>query len=259
MDSMTKEQIIISIISAVLGSSVLNGIITHILYNKKLRKEQKVRVQNMVWDKIIEALEQVRTIELKIRVQENYNFQNNLETGTYVDMFEGFGIYPAVMNDSASFIEFYGLVNDARGKWAKYLDPKVAAYLYYMERYCIELMQYLHKSKLSEDFPRAGTVFIFDLQKWQRNYEKLLVKRINKPKHKVYIEDGRAWKRAKKKVIKKFWNTSFLNALINNIDNPHIDVLKAMLFGTENIEKVLEKSTEYAKRHPIKKKMGKLY
>ena len=256
---MTKEQIIISIISAVLSSSVLNGIITHILYNKKLRKEQKVRVQNMVWDKIIEALEQVRTIELEIRVQEKYNFQNDLQIGIHVDMFDGFKIYPAVMNDSSSFVKFYESINDARVKWAKYLDPKVAAYLYYMERYCLELVQYLQKCKLLKEFPRAGTVFVFDLQKWQRDYEKLLVKRINKPKHRVYTEDGRAWGRAKKKVIRKFWNRSVLNALIHDIDSPHIDVSRMILFGTDNAEEVLKKSKEYAKRHPIKKIMGKLY
>ena len=41
---MSKEEIIISIISTILGSSVLNGIITHLLYKNKLKKERRSKL-----------------------------------------------------------------------------------------------------------------------------------------------------------------------------------------------------------------------
>lgn len=255
MEPITRGQIIISIISTILGSGVLNGIIAHILYNRKLRKEQKVRVQNMVWDKIIEALEQIRDIELKVRVQEKWNFREELEAEGYIDAFEGAGIYPEIMNDHDCFFNFYTEINEARSKWAKYMDPEVGSYLYYMERYCLQLIQYITKNGLVNNYPLAGTVFIIDLQKWQREYEKLLVKRLNRPKHKVYTEDGRSWKRAKKKIMKKFWNTSCLKALIEDRNTPPVNVLKAMLFGTNDMKKVFRELDEYRKRHPIKSRL----
>ena len=43
-----------------------------------------------------------------------------------------------------------------------------------------------------------------------------------------------------KKVIRKFWNRSVLNALIHDIDSPHIDVSRMILFGTDNAEEVLK-------------------
>ena len=38
---MAEEEMIIAVISTILGSSVLNGIVTHILYRSKLKRELK--------------------------------------------------------------------------------------------------------------------------------------------------------------------------------------------------------------------------
>lgn len=255
---MTKEEIIKFIISAVLSGVFLNGIATHILYSRKLKKEQKARSQNVIWDKIAEALENIRNIELRCRVIEIYQIEDRLKDEEYIQAFVNEAIYPEVMNDSETFIGFYESVNQSRSKWGKYLDPKVGAYLFYMQNYCVQLIDFINKNNLSNNYPVAGTVFIFDLQKWQKEYEKLLVRRINKPKHKVYVEDGIRWERAKKRVLKKLWKTSMLYNLISGVDNPKIALVKAILFGADDMEKVLKDSEEYSKKHWIKRKLHRL-
>ena len=50
---MSRTEIIVSIIIAVLGSAGLNGLITHMLYNSKLKKEQKMRAKDIIWEKIV--------------------------------------------------------------------------------------------------------------------------------------------------------------------------------------------------------------
>ena len=54
---MQKQEIIFSIISTILGSSVLNGIVTHILYNNKLKKELKYKGNDMIAQDIANSLQ----------------------------------------------------------------------------------------------------------------------------------------------------------------------------------------------------------
>ena len=220
MDSVTKQQMIISVISIILGSSVLNGIITHILYSRKLKKEQIARSENVVWDKIAEALECIRIIELKLRSQEIFNAEKCLttkeeENSEDVNIAKSQIVYLEVMNDSKTFFDFFVEINEARETYGRYLDAEVGAYLYYMQNYCMRLMKYINNNGLKDDYPTAGIVFSCDLQKWQRAFEKLLVKRINSPKHKIYVEDGFWWEYKKRKMDRKFWKKSVLYKLIN--------------------------------------------
>lgn len=54
---MDKEKLLLSILSTILGSSVLNGVITHILYNNKLKKELKNKGNDMIAQDIANSLQ----------------------------------------------------------------------------------------------------------------------------------------------------------------------------------------------------------
>ena len=59
---MDKEQIINLVVAAVISGTVLNGIITHLLYSNKLKQEQRIRGRSVIGDRITEALIKVRDI-----------------------------------------------------------------------------------------------------------------------------------------------------------------------------------------------------
>lgn len=253
LEPITRTQLIISVITAVLGSSVINGVVTHMLYNRKLKKDQAMRGQGMIWDKIAEALEKARDIELKSCIHEIYQLEDRVKGTDYLKFFGTETYYLAIMNDPYTFHSFLTEVNDLRNNYGKYLDPSVDAYLYYMQNYTFQLMDYLNKNNIT-DYRYAGTLFIFDILKWQQSFEKLLVKRINNPKRKVYIEHNAKWKRITKKLDKKLWRKSYLYTLVENVDNLNHDVAIAMLFGIddEKIPDLNARSDKEARKFRIK-------
>ncbi len=104
---MDKEKLLLSILSTILGSSVLNGVITHILYNNKLKKELKNKGNDMIAQDIANSLQFFRNLELELTTQEIYNIENELnERGSDINLFGGECIYPAIFNDWASYDSF---------------------------------------------------------------------------------------------------------------------------------------------------------
>ena len=200
-----------NIINTKIGVAVMTAVVTaslNLIYNKwHIKKEQKVRFENVTGDRIAEALCAVRDIELKSGIQEVYDIKNRLNEPD-LDMFSLGGIYPEIMNSPNDFTNYFERINEARKQYERYLDYETAAYLYYIENYCLTLMKYMGDHQQLE-FPLAGTVFIFDLQNWQKAYEKEIVKRINSPKYYVCAKDGWRWEYEKKKIMNKFWKNLF--------------------------------------------------
>ena len=225
---MSRTEIIVSIIIAVLGSAGLNGLITHMLYNSKLKKEQKMRAKDIIWEKIVSAFEEIRQLEQKAKEQEIFDFESIFKKEGYTDFFKDVGHYPAIMDSFDTFFGFFKEVNDARGKLALYIDPEVGAYLYYMHSYSMKLMEYMKKNNLVENYPLAGCFFFQDILNWQTHFDDVIVKRLNRSSYKLYSEHGEKWEKAKKKVEDKLWNESVLCKLINNIDDPYIEMIKGI-------------------------------
>lgn len=212
---MKKSEIIIAII----GSAGLNGIITHILYNSKLKKEQKMRAKTNIWNKIVECLEQVRELELGAKSQEIYNFEEMISGGGYTDFsFDGLR-YPSIMSDADTFFSFFTKINEARAQMSQYLDPEVGAYLHYMSGYAFQLMDYLKKNNLAGEYPLTGCFFFQDILAWQNALDTVVVRRLNKSSYKLHSEHGIRWNFAKKKVYMKLWRKTMLFKLIYDIDD----------------------------------------
>ncbi|MFD2628771.1 hypothetical protein [Oceanobacillus kapialis] len=216
-------------IFSVLGGGLGGVILTHLFYKSKLKKEQKIRFQNEVGDRIAKSLIEVRDIELKADVIEVYDIENQLESrGSNLNIFESSAIYPAIMHDKQSLIDFINDISFARYNYEKDLDCQVAAYLLYIERYLSELSLFL--SDFDEDaMPTLGTIFIADIQKWQRSFDNILVKKINSHPTKFERHHGFRWKLEKNRTRKKLYYVSILYRLKSDYKSDIINLARGII------------------------------
>lgn len=76
-----------NIVNTKIGVAVVTAVATTILnviYNMwRMNKDQKMRFENVIGDKVAQALDAVRDLELKINVQEIYQVEDCLEKKEY--------------------------------------------------------------------------------------------------------------------------------------------------------------------------------
>lgn len=213
---MTKGQIVVTIIGAILSSSVLNGIITHILYSNKLKKEMKNKGNDMIAQEIQKSLQFVRNLELDLAKIEIFDIENELdERGSQVDLFNGECTYLAIFNDWETYNQFVDKIHECRRVYEKNLSVKIALNIVYIDRYINQLSLFMSEYGGEEELPFWGTIFIFDLQKWQRKIDKLLVKEINKYSYKLESHETKKWKRLRKKELIGQYEETILYYLLN--------------------------------------------
>lgn len=212
---MKKWEFIITIVSAILGSSVLNGLFTHILYNSKLKKELRNTGNNMIAKIIEESLQYVRNMELQIKTQEILCIEEKLnQRGAQVNLFEGECIYPAIFNDWDSYNKFVDTIHECRSKYEKNLSCKIALNLVFIDRYINQLSLFMSEHGNEELLPYWGALFIFDLHKWQSRMDKMLVKEINKYTYKLESHETKKWKRKRKKELDGQYKSTILYYLL---------------------------------------------
>lgn len=212
---MDKEELLLSILSTIFGSSVLNGVITHILYNNKLKKELKNKRNDMVAQDIANSLQFFRNLELELTTQEIYNIENELnERGSDVNLFGGECIYPAIFNDWNSYNAFIEKIHICREQHEKNFSCKIALNLVFIDRYTKQLSLFMSENGNEPALHFWGTIFIIDLQKWQKKIDKLLVKEINKYSYKLESHASNKWKKLRKKELVKQYESTILHFLL---------------------------------------------
>lgn len=248
---MSREEIIVTVIAAVLSSSFLNGLITHFLYKNKLKKEQEIGHKNMIGERVKEALLEARELELQCTEQEVYKPEETFQEQEF-SYFEDYAISLGITRDMETFFEFMSNITRVRKEYEQFLGFKEAAFLYYIERYCNEFSHMLGKYGLP--FDEAGALFIPDFQRWQKRYEKLLVRKINHPSYKIYDKNKKGWEREKRRINKTLWKKSLLCKFENDKTYPEIMVLKAIVIDKDEKKamELIEQSQAYDKKHFIK-------
>lgn len=202
-------------IEVLLMSGISSAFLTHLFYRFKLKSEQRIRFQNIIGDRISESLIELRELIGEAAMIERYDIINPDESDERViDAFHG-TIYPAVMGDMNTLISFTEKINDVRKKHEKNLDCKTALHLWYGSRYFTQLLIYISKEGYQNQLPELGTMFIFDIQKWHLSFDKILVKRINKPLNKIDHHQGKKWAWHRRRFI-KIWEKSLLYESIND-------------------------------------------
>ena len=229
---MGKDEVIRLLIGAVFSSSVLNGIISHILYSARLKKELKHKGNDLHAKEIEKSLQNFRNLELGIKTQEIFNIDEELaDQGSGIDLYSPTCIYPAILNDWDSFNSFKEMVRECRKNDEKNLSCKLALNLVFIDRYIHQLGLFMAESDV--DLPMWGTIFVFDLQAWQKRVDKMLVKEINKYTYELESHETKKWTRLRKKEIDRQFKSTILNYLLNgtyNIrDRERLETAKALI------------------------------
>lgn len=212
---MSKTEIILTVISIILGNGVINGIITHFLYRNKLKKEMQTKGHEMIANEIGKSLQFVRDMELRLKVQEIYDAENEIEKRrSQVNLFGGECIYPEIFNDWNTFNQFYEVIRECRSKHEKNLSVKTALNVVFIDRYIMQLSLYMSEHGSEKDLPIWGTIFIFDLLKWQKRMDRMLVKDINKHTYKLESHETKKWKRLRKKELIEQYERTILHFLV---------------------------------------------
>ena len=228
---MDTNNFYITIVTAILGSNVINGLLSHILYNKKLKKELKSKGNDMIASKIQESLHAFRSLELKLSNIEIYDAEERLKDNN-VNFFGGEAIYLEIFNNWTSYNTFMDAIRTCRQSYEHYLSCKVALHLVFIDRYIMQLSKFMSNFQDECLLPVFGTVFIFDLQSWQKKIDRILVKELNKYNLKLESHQTRKWQLLRKKIIEKQWKDTILYAIL--YDDYHkykketIDEIKTM-------------------------------
>lgn len=208
---------IMTIVSSIFGSGILSVVVSHILYNNKLNKEIHYKGKEKIAENILKALTEFRDLELMIGVQELYDAENEFKNkGYHVNVFEGETIYPAIMNDWESLTEFFYKVQEIRSNYEKYLSCRVALNLVFIDRYIQKLILFIKEHGDEKMMHVWGTIFIFDLQKWQKKIDKILVKEINAHSYELESHETKKWTSLRKKELIKQYENTILYFLIEN-------------------------------------------
>ena len=212
-----KPSDIITIISAICGSGMISVFLSHILYNKKLTKEIHYKGKEKIAENILMALTEFRDLELMIKVYEIYDAENIFKDKAYrFKAFEGENIYPAIMNNAKALIDFQNKVIEIRIKYEKYLSCKVALNLIFIDKYIQQLIYFLNYHGGKERLHEWGLIFISDLQRWQRNIDKILVNEINKHTYELESHETRKYTFLFKKELLGQYENTILYSLIEN-------------------------------------------
>jgi len=241
---------VVPLITAILGSGLINCILTHILHSNKLRKEVKVKNISMIAEKVSESLDYFRDIELMLTSIEIYNVETEFaEKGAKVDMIDSnCSYYPGIFNDKESLICFLEKVSECRSKYERYLSCRLALNLVFIERYMIKVFLFAKDYQGEDMLPIIGAFLIVDLQKWQGRIDKILVKEINKTTFKLESHETKKWKLLRKWELEKQWKDTLLYYLIEGKCSKR--KRKQMEFAKAMFEKALsEYNSEICTNH----------
>lgn len=219
IDKLNKFEILLS-------SSIISVFLTHLFYKFKLKSEQRIRFQNIIGDSITDSLIKLRDLIEDAAVIERYDIifpDEDEDADEIANAFDG-TIYPAIMNNMDSLKSFTERLEVTWKKHGKYLDVRTAMYLWYGSRYFSQLLIYVNAEGYQNQLPELGTMLIFDIQEWHLEFDKMIVKRINKPLNKIEHHQGRKWNWYRGKFMKQ-WENSLLYKSINDFhgDVPEIN------------------------------------
>ncbi|MFL2100104.1 hypothetical protein [Desemzia sp. FAM 23989] len=200
-------------INIIIGA-IFGGIVTYITTAIKDRRDRRVEYEKTIGSKIADSLYTIREITQQANVQEIYDLED--ENGIKGDVsLSGHKIYPAILNDGESILDFFTIINESRIKHEIYLSYKLSAYLLYMTNYVIELSKFIGQFD-SVDYKLLGVFIMPDIRMWQRDIDKKIVKEINKNNLKLVSKTGFVWENSKKRINDKYWNKSKLKELIES-------------------------------------------
>ena len=202
-----------TIITAILGSGILSTIISHLLYNQKLKKEQLMKNENGIGKKMREALEEAHELAVKMNAIEIFDIEEELKKDSFRTI-GGNAYYLEIMTNRNNLIKMQDDISNYRKNYGRYIDCTTALYVLLLEKYLTQLGISLAPYN-DRYWPLWGTLFIVDIQKITRKFEKRLVRRINKQKYKMEFQRGLKWNLLRHFILVRNWNKTLLVRIID--------------------------------------------
>lgn len=209
---------------------IFGAFITYWFGILKMKKDRRLEYEKNIGLRISESLYEIREVEQLANAQERYDLVKDTDIPTFLES-KGFYIYPAIFTNAQTISDFFMTINDARSKHEIYLSYKLSAYLLYMDRYLMELALFMKEFK-EKDYPYLGLLLMLDIQKWQRDFDKAIVREINKNKLLLSSKTGWKWEFHKSRIDKKYWDGSVLKKIK---DSEHTDFYKIINSVAETI------------------------
>jgi hypothetical protein len=198
-------QLIISEIGVPIVIAFFTSLITLAFLKPKLRIEQKVGFEKIIGEQIANSLLNCKSVLSDISTIDKYDVENQEVLKAF-----DFGIYPSIMNNWETLIEFFDKINKVRENDESNLSIKAAAHTYILSNYIMEMMTYIKSIDMQNKLPEMGCIFIYDLQKWQHSFERVVIHDINKHSVKMSTHRGLVWELETKHLKKKLYDRSFL-------------------------------------------------
>lgn len=155
-------------------------------------------------------------MELDLTVQDIFYAEEEFrQRGCQVNMFGGECVYLEIFNNWDSYCQFLNKVAKCRKIHEKNLSCKLALNLTYIEKYIMQLSLFMKQHGDETMLPFWGSIFIFDLIKWQRKMDKLLVKEINKHNFKLESHETLKWRILRRFILVKQYEDTILYYLLN--------------------------------------------
>ena len=204
----------ITIVTAILGSGILSTVISHLLYNQKLRKEQLMKSESGVGAKMRIALEEALEIVSVLHYIELFDAECALEAPNFRSMGNDNIIYPMIFNDSQTLYSFHEMINSFRAQYERYVDCKTALGILLIDRYVTQLILFL-KGYDEKYWSHWGVIFNADIKMMSQRCEKRIIKRINKQKYEMEYHGGSKWEILRKYVFIHRWKKTLLRRIID--------------------------------------------
>lgn len=219
---------IISWLSTIpLKNTIITGLITsgttYLFTTFKMKKERKIEYEKSVGSKIAASLFATRDVIKEADVIEMYDFDNSFRNMANNSELNDFAIYPAILNDRTTLLNFWEKINDLRQNHELYLSFTSSTYLLHISRYLTKLLSFLDQFE-EIDYHLVGAILIVDIQKWERSFDKHLVKEINKNQLKLTSKTGKKWERKKKQINDEYWEKSILKIMLVTIEADSKDI-----------------------------------
>ncbi len=215
------------LILAVIGGGVLGELIRHLLIRYVFAQEQQALINSEVARKRIYAVEQIRLTCLELDSFEVLEYTHTDKLPKEFDIRDS-TIYPSVLYTRETWMKYTKEFTRVKTEYGHWCDCEIGAWLLQLERYMISLTHFMGSKNLGHRTHDVGVMFIRDIQKWQRQFDEVLVEHLNGKSMKSETHYGKRWESEKAKREKQ-WLETTLYKVINNADDDITIMIKEVL------------------------------
>lgn len=226
--------LIVKILTLVLGSGGLVGMLFHLKSNKA---QQKANANEQFTEKRINSLIHIKEVVERLRFYELINLVHPEFFNTGFGGFsEDFWVYKSIMENKEALQEFLQEIMETRVKDEYWISNKLAAALLFLERYILRMQEFFTRNIFEQDIYPYGLLFFKDLDRIYVYLIELINNEMNNPPIKNEIHNGKKWESAKNNVEMRFNNT-VLDKLEGNDEDTYIILGMMQMTYQQNVLK----------------------